>query len=82
MSVVSLAEWVEELEHIRNPSPQDLAKRLALKLLSFYQALARNAGAPNAEISVENSKKASRTMASLGPVSLAQMSNWLNQWDF
>nr|WEH02129.1 carboxylic acid reductase [Expression vector JGI_C3] len=82
MSVVSLAEWVEELEHIRNPSPQDLAKRPALKLLSFYQALARNAGAPNAEISVENSKKASRTMASLGPVSLAQMSNWLNQWDF
>ncbi|KAF7154930.1 hypothetical protein CNMCM5623_003188 [Aspergillus felis] len=82
VSPVSLAKWVDELEHIRNPSTQDLAEKPALKLLSFYQALARSAGVRNAEISVENSKKASRAMASLGPVSLAQMSNWLNQWDF
>jgi hypothetical protein len=82
VSVVTLAEWVKELEYIRNPSAQDLAEEPALKLLSFYQALARSAGVPNAGISVENSKQASRTMASLGPVSLAQMSNWLNQWDF
>ncbi|GIK05627.1 putative NRPS-like protein biosynthetic cluster [Aspergillus viridinutans] len=82
VSLVPLAEWVDELEHIRNPSTQDLAEKPALKLLSFYQALARSAGVRNAEISVENSKEASRAMASLGPVSLAQMSNWLNQWDF
>ncbi|KAF7131232.1 hypothetical protein CNMCM5793_004282 [Aspergillus hiratsukae] len=82
VSVVSLAEWVDELEHIRNPSPQDLAEKPALKLLSFFQALARSAGVQTAEISVENSKEASRAMALLGPVSLAQMSNWLNQWDF
>ncbi|KAF4201232.1 hypothetical protein CNMCM8927_001880 [Aspergillus lentulus] len=78
VSVVSLAEWVDELEHIPNPSPQDLDEKPALKLLSFYQALAHSAAVPNAEISVENSKQASRTMASLGPVSRAQMSNWLN----
>ncbi|RLL93364.1 hypothetical protein CFD26_101118 [Aspergillus turcosus] len=82
VSVVSLAEWVDELEHIRNPSTQDLAEKPALKLLSFYQALARSAGVRSAEISVENSKAASRAMASLGPVSLAQMSNWLDQWGF
>jgi thioester reductase-like protein len=82
VSPVSLAQWVDELDRIRDPSPQDLAEKPALKLLSFFQALARDAGVLSAEISVENSKAASGAMASLGPVSLAQMSNWLNQWDF
>ncbi|KAJ5715826.1 NRPS-like enzyme [Penicillium malachiteum] len=78
---VSLAEWVKDLAKIQNPSDLEVSEKPALKLLSFYQALAES-DVLSTEISVEQCKKASKTMATLEPVSQAQMSNWISQWDF
>ncbi|KAL3473530.1 hypothetical protein BJX99DRAFT_272294 [Aspergillus californicus] len=81
LQIVSLPDWVTELEKIQDLSAQEVADKPALKLLSFFQALAAD-DEVGAEASVENSKRASRTMAELGPVSVAQMGNWLDQWGF
>ncbi|GLA05490.1 putative NRPS-like protein biosynthetic cluster [Aspergillus niger] len=79
---VSLVNWVADLETIQDPSDRDVQDKPALKLLAFFHSLAENADVLSADISVERSKKGSKTMASLSPVSPAQMANWLNQWNF
>ena len=79
---VTLHEWVNELGSIHNPSDRDILEKPALKLLDFYQGLANNAEALPIPLRVSNSQKASQTMACLQPVSHAQMSNWLQQWNF
>lgn len=79
---VSLVNWVADLETIQDPSDRDVQDKPALKLLAFFHSLAENADVLSADISVERSKKGSKTMASLSSVSPAQMANWLNQWNF
>jgi hypothetical protein len=79
---VPLVDWVNELEAIQHPSDQEVEEKPSLKLLSFFRALADNADVLSTAISVDRSKAESQTMASLGPVSPAQMANWLAQWNF
>ncbi|PYI36626.1 NRPS-like enzyme [Aspergillus indologenus CBS 114.80] len=79
---VPLVDWVADLETIQDPSDCDVQEKPALKLLAFFHGLADNADVLSADISVERTRKGSETMASLGPVSPAQMANWLNQWNF
>ncbi|OJJ75778.1 hypothetical protein ASPBRDRAFT_38078 [Aspergillus brasiliensis CBS 101740] len=81
VKLVSLTDWVEELERLQNLSPEEVAEKPAIKLLDFYRLLA-GATEASPRMSLERARAASPTMASLGPVSLAQMSNWLDQWDF
>ncbi|PWY68472.1 acetyl-CoA synthetase-like protein [Aspergillus heteromorphus CBS 117.55] len=80
---VPLTEWLADLQAIPDPSDQEVEAKPALKLLGFFRALADNdAAVLSADISVDRAKEGSPTMAALGPVSCAQMSNWLAQWDF
>lgn len=80
---VPLNEWVRDLEDItQHPSEADIADKPALKLLGFFQGLVDSSGAPSAPVSVKMAQQASDTMGCLGPVSHAQMLNWLRQWDF
>ncbi|RAH64512.1 putative NRPS-like enzyme [Aspergillus aculeatinus CBS 121060] len=79
---VPLVDWVADLETTQDPSDGDVQDKPALKLLAFFRGLANNADVLSADISVERSRKGSETMASLDPVSPAQMANWLNQWGF
>ncbi|OJI82468.1 hypothetical protein ASPTUDRAFT_66654 [Aspergillus tubingensis CBS 134.48] len=79
---VPLVDWVANLETIQDPSNRDVQNKPALKLLAFFHVLADNADVLSADVSVERSKKGSRTMASLRSVSPAQVVNWLNQWNF
>ncbi|KAJ5712369.1 NRPS-like enzyme [Penicillium malachiteum] len=81
LNAVPLTEWVKDLEKIQSPSDMEVAEKPALKLLPFYKALA-GSDVLSTDISVEQCKKASKSMAALEPVSQAQMSNWLSQWDF
>ncbi|KAJ5945718.1 NRPS-like enzyme [Penicillium verhagenii] len=82
VQVVSLEDWINELEGITDPSEQEVNEKPALKLLSFYRGLTGDNNMLTAEIGVARAKQASKTMAMLGPVSRAQMSNWLDQWNF
>ncbi|EFR05300.1 ochratoxin A non-ribosomal peptide synthetase [Nannizzia gypsea CBS 118893] len=79
---VSMKEWIEELEKIRNPSDQDMLTKPALKLLPFYKSLVEGEGALSAPISVTRAREASRTMQSMGPISADLMATWVNQWRF
>ncbi|KAJ5636075.1 NRPS-like enzyme [Penicillium longicatenatum] len=78
VQMVSLEDWLDELEEIKDPSEQEVLGKPALKMLQFYRGLTTDSTL-SAEISVT---QASKTMAMLGPVSPAQMSNWINQWGF
>ncbi|PYH35667.1 polyketide synthase [Aspergillus neoniger CBS 115656] len=81
VKLVSLSEWVDELGRLQELSPEEVTEKPAIKLLDFYRLLA-GAMEASPRMSLERARAASRTMASLGPVSLAQMSNWLDQWNF
>lgn len=77
-----MQDWIEELERIEKPSPEDLSTKPALKLLGFYRSLVQGEGALSVPLSVERTKEASVTMQSLGPISGELMGNWLRQWNF
>jgi dTDP-4-dehydrorhamnose reductase len=80
---VDFSAWVAELETIQNPNSADVAKKPALKLLSFYRGLVdENNAAMAVPLDVSKAKEASATMRSLGPISAPLMSNWLQQWQF
>ena len=79
---VTLNEWVHDLESIQHPSEMEIREKPALKLLGFYQGLANNTETLSAPVSVKKAQQASQTMGRLGPVSHAQMLNWLRQWNF
>jgi hypothetical protein len=81
VQVVSLEEWLDELDGIVDPSEQEILEKPALKMLQFYRGLTTDSTL-SAEISVAQAKQASKIMAMLGPVSRTQMSNWINQWGF
>lgn len=79
---VELSEWIKDLERIQNPSAEDIAAKPALKLLDFYRGLAEGEGPLSAPIELTRTKKASKTMRSLGPISGVLMANWMRQWAF
>ena len=79
---VDLSEWIKDLEDITNPSAEDIASKPALKLLDFYRGLDEGEGMMSAPIELTETKRASKTMRSLGPISGVLMANWMKQWAF
>lgn len=80
---VDYSAWVAELESIQHPTSADVAEKPALKLLSFYRALVDEHNASmSVALDVQKTRQASATMRSLGPITAALMSNWLQQWKF
>ncbi|KAJ5818350.1 hypothetical protein N7474_003941 [Penicillium riverlandense] len=78
---VDLAEWVGELEKIEKPTAADVAQKPGLKLLDFYKSLLSEKSLV-VELEVKRTQEASATMRTLEPISVALMSNWLQQWRF
>lgn len=78
---VDLAEWVGELEKIEKPTAVDVAQKPGLKLLNFYKSLLSE-NSLVVKLEVKRTQEASATMRTLGPISVALMSNWLQQWQF
>ncbi|KAJ5157506.1 acetyl-CoA synthetase-like protein [Penicillium canariense] len=80
---VEFTSWLAELESIENPTSTDVAEKPALKLLSFYRGLVDEKNSKmSVALDVQKAKEASGTMRSLGPISPALMTNWLDQWSF
>lgn len=79
---VDIEHWIEELEQIRTPTPEDLANKPALKLLGFYRSLVEGEGALSVPLELSHTKAASSTMRSLPPITPDMMANWLKQWAF
>lgn len=82
VEAVDMESWIAELKQIKNPQPEDLSTKPALKLLDFYQSLVEGQGALSVPIEMKQAKAASKTMGSLLPITPCMMANWLNQWDF
>lgn len=78
---IDLAEWIGELEKIEKPTVADVAQKPGLKLLDFYKSLLSE-NSLVMELEVKRTQEASATMRTLGPISAALMSNWLQQWRF
>ncbi|KAJ6102213.1 hypothetical protein N7486_004640 [Penicillium sp. IBT 16267x] len=78
---IDLAEWVGELEKIEKPTAVDVAQKPGLKLLDFYKSLLSENSLVT-KLEVKRTQEASATMRTLGPISVALMSNWLQQWRF
>jgi hypothetical protein len=66
---------------MEHSSEKDLHDKPALKLLPFFHGLA-SGEAMTAEISVDSSKAASTTMASLGAIDGDLIKTWIRQWGF
>lgn len=85
VKVVTWGEWVDVL---RNSSHDGTAANVennpALKLLDFFQSVARAAklGENTPVLETTESVKKSSTLASLKPVSEEWMESWLKQWKF
>ena len=85
VKVVTWGEWVDVL---RNSSHDGTATNVenspALKLLDFFQSVARAAklGEKTPILETTGSVKKNSTLASLKPVSEEWMESWLKQWKF
>ncbi|GLA21562.1 putative NRPS-like protein biosynthetic cluster [Aspergillus niger] len=77
---VELATWVHDLEAIKDPSETEFAAKPALKLLEFFQGLARDDGGLSWPLELSKTKEASATMRTLGPIDQPMLENWLRQW--
>ena len=83
MEPVGFTTWVKHLENLsmKNPSEQEIAEKPALKLLEFYREFAEGATL-SVPLEVDKAKEASKTMATVGPITGDDMRNWLKQWSF
>jgi len=84
LETVSMEAWVQELQHIKTPTADDLLSKPALKLLPFYESLVEGGdlAALSVPLDVRNTKAASATMRVLPPITPDMMVTWLNQWGF
>lgn len=80
IKVVPLADWVKAL-HESEDKTEDADKNPAVKLLDFFNDLARS-GASEVALQTKNALEASKTLAELGPVQESWVENWLKQWNF
>ncbi|KAJ5935211.1 NRPS-like enzyme [Penicillium verhagenii] len=78
-SIVSLAEWVQELE-LAASERKDLHEIPAAGLLEFFRMLVAQQNHPKPRMSVGNTQKGSATSSAVQPVSEQLMELWLRQW--
>ncbi|SPO06339.1 related to nonribosomal peptide synthetase MxcG (component of the myxochelin iron transport regulon) [Cephalotrichum gorgonifer] len=78
-SLVPFAQWVQELDQSQTAS-DDVNKNPAVKLLDTYRGM--SAGSGHVDMDMKRTKKYSRTMRELGPISPELMKHWCGQWGF
>lgn len=80
---IKLAEWIEELDQVRDPSDADYSQMPALKLLDFYKDAMRDTSRGfQHSIQTENGRRISPTMRGLEPITESLMYLWIRQWKF
>lgn len=80
--IVSYSRWLDALSAI-DANPENLEKYPAIKILDFYQGLAREAQVSRHQTiryEVRRAAKYSPLMANMGPVDEKAMATWLMQW--
>ncbi|KXH65933.1 thioester reductase domain-containing protein [Colletotrichum salicis] len=78
--LVPFKEWLELLENSA-ATTDDVDKNPGIKLLDFYQGLARGEG-QGVEFSMDRTTKSSKTMKEMQAVTPELMQNWCRQWAF
>ena len=73
--MIPISQWVESLKAYDTSDAEDIESKPALKLLSFFSLFA-SSGLP-AGYQTEASRRASKAMAELQPVSLMDVKGWL-----
>ena len=81
LKIVSLPEWVNSLKESANDT-QEPNLNPAIRLLDFYENLAKNSSHANPVFDTAKTVKSSRRLAALGAVRSEWMKLWLEQWDF
>lgn len=77
--VVSFEAWVDALASTE-ATPEEIARKPALKLLEFFRGLAAPVDRKYFPIETNRTKAASETMRNLAPPTEALMELYLNQW--
>ena len=75
---VSFEEWIQKLEQSIDKE-LDVEQNPAIKLLEFYQGVAKAEQGPRV-LSSEKAEQASETLRSMGAVDKGWASIWMQQW--
>lgn len=78
--VVPLAEWIEALKKFDADDEKVCAEKPALKILSFYERIAKGENAAGLKYDTANGMAASETLSNLPAVNIEWMEMWLDQW--
>lgn len=81
LKAVSLDSWIKALEESGGQKEMDISKNPALKLLRFYEELAKTSG-HTVKLDTSETKRGSETLKSLKAVNEGWMRLWLEQWNF
>lgn len=81
LEVTTLRDWVEALAASASRT-NDVGINPAIKLLDFFQELARAPSSAPLMFETENATRDSKVLADLGPVRPEWMALWLDQWGF
>lgn len=87
LQLVSFPEWLDALQYSGlNPHMDsdgiELEQNPALKLLQFLKTMEQHTEQPVAVFSTDETVKASKTLATLQPVTAEWIQNWMRQWEF
>ncbi|KAJ5563970.1 NRPS-like enzyme [Penicillium frequentans] len=80
-NIVSLGEWVHDLELLVTGEGADLRELPAAGLLVLFRMLVNRQDDTMPALDVTNAQVASRTLQKIGPVVEEMMEMWLRQWD-
>ena len=87
LELVPFSEWLEALQYSgldphMDSDMMEFEKNPALKLLQYLQVMEQQVEEPASVFSTEETVKASKTLASLQPVTAEWIGNWMKQWGF
>lgn len=75
---MSLDEWVTTLRETASKT-EDIELNPAIKLLNFFEGISGDL-VEGSRFQTQQAVETSPTMAQIGPVNDAWMTNWLRQW--
>ncbi|TVY28697.1 Non-canonical non-ribosomal peptide synthetase [Lachnellula hyalina] len=80
IEAVSPEEWLERLGKLDSTKQEVLEIHPSLKIMDFYHGLTSTEG--EGLYSTDITKKTSKSMAELGPISSKDIGTWLEQWSY
>lgn len=77
--VVPMRDWVKKLRNITDPTPADVDKFPALRLLDFYETLGNAAGSEGERYATDHALSVSKV--DIPPLEKELLASWLRTWD-